>query len=290
MKNLKIGTRLALGFGFVILLLLIMAGIGLWRIAGSNTASELLQGREQNNALILQWARQTEVNNRLTLAATNMNDPEAQTKAKQALTESDQHIQDFHQQLGASIRNPQALALYKQAVADQDVYFAKRDEAFKWLENWDVGKANAFFSHEMPDLSRKVTTTIDKLSAFQNQYTDQMFEQNLAANRLGMLILGIAAALALILSPLFAWRVTRSVTHPLRRAVRLAESVSHRDLSQHVQAQGTDEVGQLLHALGAMAGNLRDTVGEVRKGADSIASAASQISAGNLDLSSRTEE
>ncbi|WP_323017795.1 methyl-accepting chemotaxis protein [Castellaniella sp.] len=290
MKNLKIGTRLALGFGFVILMLVIMTGIGLWRIMDSNTSSQMLQGREANNAAIMQWARQTEVNNNLTLAATNMNDPEAQAKARQGLEISDQRIAAFHKQLGDTIQNPQAIALFKQAIADQDIYFEKRNAAFKYLENWDVGKANAFFSHDMPDLSRTVTDTIDKLSAFQNQYTDQIFEQTLKANEIGMLILSIAALLALIISPLFAWRVTRSVTHPLRRAVRLAESVARRDLSQQVQAKGTDEVGQLLRALGAMTQQLHSTVGEVRSGANSIASAASQISAGNLDLSSRTEQ
>ena len=290
MKNLKIGARLAIGFGFVILLLTVMAGIGLWRILDSNASNQLLQGREANNAMILQWARQTEVNNNLTLAATNMNDPEAQAKAKEGLAASDARIESLHKQLGDSIKHPQAVALYKQALADQDLYFRKRDEAFKFLENWDVGKAKTFFNREMPELSGKITGAIDQLSAFQNQYTDQVFEQSFEANRMGMLILSIAALLALIVSPIFAWRVTRSVTHPLRRAVDLAESVARRDLSQHIQADGKDEVGQLLRALETMTQQLHDTVGEVRTGADSIASAASQISAGNLDLSSRTEQ
>ncbi|MGB6006738.1 methyl-accepting chemotaxis protein, partial [Castellaniella sp.] len=290
MKNLKIGTRLAIGFGFVILLLMVIAAIGLWRILDSNASSQLLQGREANNAMILQWARQTEVNNNLTLAATNMNDPEAQAKAKQSLEASDQRIKSFHKQLHDTIKHPQAVALYQQAIADQNTYFQKRDEAFKFLENWDVGKAKAFFGHEMPDLSGKVTDTIDQLSAFQNQYTDQVFEQTFEGNRVGLLILGLAALLALLVSPIFAWRVTRSVTHPLRRAVRLAESVARRDLSQRIRAKGTDEVGQLLRALGTMTEQLHDTVKDVRSGADSIASAAGQISAGNLDLSSRTEQ
>ncbi len=290
MKNLKIGTRLALGFGFVILMLIILTTISLWRIFDSNATSTSLQSRQHNNALILQWARETEVNNNLTLASTNMNDPEAQSKARKALEISDQHVDSLHKELAKAISYPPAQTLYKQAVAAQDAYAEKRKEAFKWLENWEVGKANIFFSHQMPELTQQITGTIDKLSAMQNGLTEEVFAKTFQDNRLGMLVLGVVALLALIISPLIAWRVTRSVTHPLRRAVQLAESVSHRDLSQHIHAQGTDEVGQLLRALGAMSDNLRQAVGEVRSGATSIAAASGQISAGNLDLSSRTEQ
>src|SRR5690606_41025617 len=106
----------------------------------------------------------------------------------------------------------------------------------------------------------------------------------------GLIVLAVATLLALILGPLFSWRVTRSITHPLRSAVDVAEAVARRDLSADVAARGRDEIGQLLNALAAMTRNLRSALGEVRKGSDAIASASAQITAGNLDLSSRTEQ
>ena len=51
-----------------------------------------------------------------------------------------------------------------------------------------------------------------------------------------------------------------------------------------------DETGQLLQALKDMNESLLVTVSQVRLGADTIATASSQIAAGNMDLSSRTEE
>ncbi len=198
MRNLTIGTRLALGFGVVILLLITLAGIGLWRIQDSNQANQLLQGRELNNALILQWARQTEANNNLTLAATNLSDPDAQALAVQGLKQSDARIESLHKQLGDTIQHPTARALYQQAQADQDAYFKQRDAAFKALENWDTSKAQTFFSREMPVLSQKIIGNIDKLSTFQNDYTDQVFARTFASNQLGMIVLGIATVLALM--------------------------------------------------------------------------------------------
>ncbi len=70
----------------------------------------------------------------------------------------------------------------------------------------------------------------------------------------------------------------------------VAESVAGGDLTVRSGSAARDEMGQLLRALDAMAARLRDTVGQVRRGADGIALASSEIATGNLDLSSRTEE
>src|SRR5690606_37564105 len=67
-------------------------------------------------------------------------------------------------------------------------------------------------------------------------------------------------------------------------------TVSSRDLTGSVDIQGKDETSQLLHALKQMNDSLTSVVLDVRNGANSIATASSQIAAGNLDLSSRTEE
>jgi methyl-accepting chemotaxis protein len=55
-------------------------------------------------------------------------------------------------------------------------------------------------------------------------------------------------------------------------------------------ARSQDEGGQLLTALQDMNSSLADIVHRVRRGADSMATATSQIAAGNMDLSTRTEQ
>src|SRR5690606_13882102 len=84
--------------------------------------------------------------------------------------------------------------------------------------------------------------------------------------------------------------ITRSITGPMRRAVDVATTVSSRDLTATIDVQGNDETSRMLQVLKQMNDNLQDVVRDVHGGAESIASAASQIAAGNVDLSSRTEE
>lgn len=88
---------------------------------------------------------------------------------------------------------------------------------------------------------------------------------------------------------LLAVWVARSVARPLIAAVGVARQVAAGDLTAHIVVQSQDETGQLMQALKDMNGSLQSLV-QVRSGTDTIATASSQIAAGNQDLSSRTEE
>ncbi|MFI4931770.1 MAG: methyl-accepting chemotaxis protein [Burkholderiales bacterium] len=81
----------------------------------------------------------------------------------------------------------------------------------------------------------------------------------------------------------------RSIGQSLRQAVAAAHSITAGDLSQTIECQRRDELGELLDALAQMQQSLHRVVAEVRRGIDSMATATGEIAAGNQDLSSRTE-
>jgi methyl-accepting chemotaxis protein len=96
--------------------------------------------------------------------------------------------------------------------------------------------------------------------------------------------------LAAALAGLIALWLSRNITRPLGIAVSLAKRVAQGDLTATVKAISNDETGQLMQALKDMNESLVRIVSEVRHGTDSIATASSQIASGNMDLSSRTEQ
>ena len=83
-------------------------------------------------------------------------------------------------------------------------------------------------------------------------------------------------------------RLVRGTSHALRQAADASNAVAQGDLTHPIRVEGKDEVAQLLTSLSAMQQSLAKVVGQVRSGTDTIATASSQIAAGNLDLSSRT--
>src|SRR5205823_1951751 len=82
----------------------------------------------------------------------------------------------------------------------------------------------------------------------------------------------------------------RIVTRPLDAARGAAERIAQGDLTVRIDASRRDEIGLLAEAMNNITSGLSEVVGQVRAGAEQIATASSEISMGNLDLCSRTEE
>jgi methyl-accepting chemotaxis protein len=102
--------------------------------------------------------------------------------------------------------------------------------------------------------------------------------------QLALALGGIAVAVVLCIV------VTRSITVPLAKAVRIAETVASGDLGSRIVTTHRDETGQLLRALQRMNDSLVGIVSQVRGASGSIATGSAQIATGNADLSQRTEE
>jgi methyl-accepting chemotaxis protein len=97
-------------------------------------------------------------------------------------------------------------------------------------------------------------------------------------------------ALAVLLGLTVAIWLARNITAPLGYAVGLAKRVAEGDLTAQVDVRSKDETGQLMAALKDMNTSLLDIVTRVRSGTEAIATASSEINSGNQDLSSRTEQ
>jgi methyl-accepting chemotaxis protein-2 (aspartate sensor receptor) len=80
--------------------------------------------------------------------------------------------------------------------------------------------------------------------------------------------------------------MTRQIKHNLTLAERIAEG----DLTATIEPQSTDELGRLTMAMGVMNDKLRDMITQIKESVIHVANASSDISAGNTDLASRTEE
>ena len=97
------------------------------------------------------------------------------------------------------------------------------------------------------------------------------------------------AALAVLASVLY-FLVRATVTRPLAEVQAVAARIADGDLTAQVKARRDDEIGRLTGAINEIGARLSNVVGQVRDGAEHIATASQEISTGNLDLCSRTEE
>jgi len=102
-------------------------------------------------------------------------------------------------------------------------------------------------------------------------------------------VLGLGAAVCAL--ALAAWvSLRRGIVRPLQQAILIAETVAAGDLSQEFSSDLQGDFGRLLGALGTMEDTLTELVGRIQQSSDSISVSATQIDAGNADLSRRTED
>src|SRR5471032_2793079 len=85
------------------------------------------------------------------------------------------------------------------------------------------------------------------------------------------------AVVAVLLTVLLAWVLTRSIVTPLARAVRAADEIASGDLTKSIEVDGKDEPARLLGALKVMQRNLRTTIQHIAGSATQLASAAEEL-------------
>jgi len=154
---------------------------------------------------------------------------------------------------------------------------------------FNTDAAAKILAQTIDPLSRKLVSEINSLVAIQQQSVQARLEEAQAAASRLQVLLYIVAFASLVFGAACAWILTRSITHPLRDAVTIARRVASGDLSSRQDVEGSDEVSELLRALDEMTGALTEIVSKVRGGVDAVDVASREIAQANGDLSARTE-
>jgi methyl-accepting chemotaxis protein-1 (serine sensor receptor) len=154
----------------------------------------------------------------------------------------------------------------------------------------DTAQATALVHGKMATLFEPVRKEIDGLIKLQLSEAARADKESRSMYELVRVVCLTGMAFGLLVAAVIGTMLIRGIVRPLEEAVRVAHAVAAGDLTQEIEVKSNDETGRLMTALRDMNAGLAKIVGHVRGGTDTIATAAGQIAAGNLDLSSRTEQ
>jgi methyl-accepting chemotaxis protein len=135
-----------------------------------------------------------------------------------------------------------------------------------------------------------VAKNMDELVSLQKKLAQEDYESAASASRAALVLLVSILVVAVAAAVTASLLMSRAIVRPLHVAIQAAQRIAKGDLTSNVKVRGSDETGDLLRALGDMAQNLRQLVGDVASGAHVVADTSAQIAQGNQDLSQRTEE
>src|SRR5450830_577809 len=280
-RQLRIGTRLAIGFGVILIsfvLILIVSSV-----FNASNRQTMMKGIElsQNKTALAAAMKSSMLEGGLAIRniglQTDLGEIE---KQKIIIKKQRERFNEARDKLVASgLNDGEKKILDTVAGYDQQVDTPTK-EAIKLLLAFNGEEAVKLIATQIDPLQQKALLEINKLVDLQDTASmDLRSNAESSANKLigALTAIGVIVLLAGVG---FSIILTRSITKPLDDAVQIAK----RDA-----ADGNDEISELLNALKEMSDNLFNIVSEVRQGTDAIAIASSEISTGNADLSSRTE-
>ena len=167
---------------------------------------------------------------------------------------------------------------------------AALDKFIQINQSGDHDGAVKFLYNDMRGVTNTYLDAVRELIKFQDELMEAAGKH---ANELGdstqRLLIGLAIT-AVVIAIAFAWFVTISITRPLNESVSAANSLAEGDLTIKIEADSTDETGQLKLAMHNMVGKLSQIISEVNTASEALNNAAGQVSQTAQSLSQSSSE
>ena len=289
LRNLRIGARLGAAFAFVLVLLLAVVAVGMSRLNEVNDRLRSVVDDRYPHSRAAQNI-QNDVNiivRSLGAALIDKTDEgrrRATTDIEAARARAGQGMDRLDKELTGQAREVFAKS------RELRLRFVERQKEFLALAASSPERAAEFLQGPMRQDQEAYLASLDKLVEQLSGEVRQAGEEAERAHERGVAAMLALGAAACVLAALGGWWVTRSITVPVHRAMKIAETVAGGDLTSRIDVTSNDETGKLLAALKAMNTSLVRIVEQVRHSSENIASGSGQIATGNQDLSQRTEE
>ncbi|BAL27488.1 methyl-accepting chemotaxis protein [Azoarcus sp. KH32C] len=279
MNNLKIATRLLLGFASLALLLVFIAGSGFFAVSRYEGQVSRVIDDHLVKLMLINDLSFAVLDSSGRMRTTVLIDDAGQVKTQ--LTE----IRRNRDEAADAVAKLQAMKFagedrqtFEEVLSARQAYLGPEEEFLKLAEAGQLAEAKTAL------LEKVRPTQIPYIKALQADIhqQEQLAKKDAAdatatGNSAQKLMLAIAAA-ALVAAGFISMLISRSITAPLRAAVEFANRIARGDLTGEVRATGRDEVGALMSALGTMQDSLRDLIGKAKRNSDELVSASRQFS------------
>ena len=290
LDDMKISTRLILGFGTLGLLIAFMGAVAQFKVGVMNQLfAQVIQEHIPKIALV------NDVKSDVTLIADALHNMIILSDTAKIIKEGERiqaarsRMDGRLKQLAEQITASQGKAVLAKVNATRGQYDPLELETMSLAAGGQMFEAKAMLLDKVRPAQQAYFEALDDLLRYQKTLLDQSTAATQTAAASTPLVIGATLLIALAVGILLAVWIIRSITGPVLQAVQIARAVAAGDLTMQFEASGKNEISQLLQALKGMQTGLVEVVFKVLQGAQGVSSASAEIAQGNHDLSARTE-
>ena len=288
MKNFRIGMRLGLGFGVVLLIMIIVGLTGYWGVSQSTNATiTMIKG----DATVSEHASRARAN----VLGLRRYEKDIFLNIGDRSKEDEYYKlwQEQHEHLGARIadlektatltKDKEKIATMKAEQANYEKGFSKVYAMVSAGNLKTPAEANAAIGDYKKEIHNMENTAKELADETNKRMDDQEKVMSDLARHIAMIV-AISIIIGIILCFVISIVITRSITTPINSAVQVAQRLAEGDLTTVVTVSSRDEVGKLLDAMNTMVESLRAMIGKIRDTSSQVAGAAGEISASTAQL------
>ena len=277
--NMKIGARLGLAFGLLLVMVLGMVALALSRLESQDALIRSLANQRVPQVVTCQkWAISVLESGRH-MRNVFILDHDKIPEDMAGLEKQKKLRIEYMTDLEKTIDTDQGKALLKNVVDARALYIPDEDEFIRLAQLKQLDEAKRLLLDKARPEQLKYVAEIYTLIDYAIALTAKDRDTAQAGYHSGRTLIVTLGVLVMLFGAFFAFWITRSITLPLQLALGVAQRVSAGDLTDHFEVRRKDEIGQLLVSLKIMVESLANIVGDVHSSSIQVNSSVAEIAA-----------
>lgn len=278
-RNMNIAPRAFLGFAFIAALVIGLSVFSVNRMAVIRQATTDMESNQLPSIAHLSTMLENTLRLRITSFRTLVNrEPATLLETDARIAELIDKLQAAKKAYAALPAQGEELAVYNQFEATLAIFLDVQAKVLGLSRLDKTDDMRALINTRMKEATDLMGVQINQLIAINKK--DATDAAAVSKDQYDNANVGVIAVsvIAVLMTVILAWLLTRSIVNPLARAVRAAEEIAAGDLTRAIHVDGKDEAAHLLLALSTMQRNLRQTLELIAGSSTQLASAAEELS------------
>jgi methyl-accepting chemotaxis protein len=289
--KLRIGPKMGLVFGFVLVMMLLIMYFG---ISGTSAVKGSMEGIVTGEYQKTVYAfRAMDALNNLVISIQKLvmvKDPSEILLMKKELEVARADYRANLKKLEELEKNPRGIKLIEESKSQASVAAASNNRVVELALANKKGEALSLFLNEASPLTKKLQDTFLSQVTYQEGNVKAAYAKAVSVYERQRLFIFIAGALAFILGLAGAIFLTHNFVTRLNRVSGAMGRIADGDISTHINIFAKDEIGDLGHAINRMLTSLNGMVASIKATAEQVASAATQLYATSDQIATGAEE
>ncbi|GAB1393950.1 methyl-accepting chemotaxis protein [Rhodocyclaceae bacterium] len=288
--QLTIAKRLSLGFGLLLILVLIAGVLGLTRLGAVNDMLDRIVTKDWKKTVLANEAIDLmNANARETFLLFHVDDI---APVRQRIATNVSAITKKLDELESILYLPEGKAALVQVREQRKIYVAAFQNVGKLLEAGNRAEASQRMATEVTPALDTLLGAMDKLIRLQGELLEKSGVEAQMTYETARIVMVVFQLVAIVLAFFCATWIIRSVTRPLggepEEASAVFEKIAAGDLTARVPVKPGD-THSLMAAAQKMQNSLRSMLAELQQNAEGVAAAAEQLASGAQQIARSSE-